>query len=360
MLGYAGQAAAIPKILAAIPQTSDKQELQLHYLYALRMFKQGWTANDKTQLAEVLGRASKWRGGAQFINFVGQFFDSVADLYASDAEKQLLYEKAPDFSPLTPTELADIQARQAAAAAAGRGGRGGGGGRGGTAAPLAARTAGRVLSRQEMFEETVYQPQQVLDADAGRKAFEANCASCHKFGSVGTDHGSAELESLGFTAARVQGGAPRGGILPRSEARAGTRNDRDRNNGREEDQRARAERGRCDGLDSDVRRHGDRSPKGADQVAHEDQNVDHAGLAGRHDRPEHHAQPGGIPGGVAAGGCGQRRAVEHADDSTATNVNREGTKAAKITKEIPWILLRDLRELRAFVMTRRVVALQSK
>ena len=195
MLGYAGQPAAISKILAAIPKGNDKQELQLHYLYALRMIKQGWTSPEKTELAEVLGRASKWRGGAQFINFVGQFFESVSDLYATDEEKQLLYEKAPDFSPLTPAELADIQARQAAAAAAGRGGRGGPGGGGGrgAAAPLAARTAGRVLSRQEMYEETVYQPQQVLDVDAGRKAFEANCASCHKFGSVGNDHGVAGL-----------------------------------------------------------------------------------------------------------------------------------------------------------------------
>jgi putative heme-binding domain-containing protein len=195
MLGYAGQPAAVSKLLAAIPKTNDQQELQLHYLYALRMIKDGWTSVEKTQLAEVLGRAAKWRGGAQFINFVGQFFDSVSDLYASDAEKQLLYEKAPDFSPLTPAELADIQARQAAAAAAGRGGRGGGGGggRGGTAAPLSARTAGRVLSRQEMLEETVYQPQQVLDVAAGRKTFEANCASCHQFGTVGTDHGVASL-----------------------------------------------------------------------------------------------------------------------------------------------------------------------
>jgi putative heme-binding domain-containing protein len=144
-------------------------------------------------LAEVLGRAAKWRGGAQFINFVGQFFDSTADLYASDAEKQLLFEKAPDFAPLTAQELAEMQARQAAAAAAGRGGRGGGGGRGGNATPLGTRTAGRVLSRQEMLEETVYQPQQVLDVDAGRKVFEASCASCHRFGSVGTDHGVTAL-----------------------------------------------------------------------------------------------------------------------------------------------------------------------
>jgi putative heme-binding domain-containing protein len=183
MLGYAGKPAAIPKILAAMPKGNEKQELQLHYLYALRMIKDGWTLEQKTELAEVLGRASKWRGGAQFINFVGQYFDAVSDLYASDAEKQVLYEKAPDFSPLTPQELAEIQARQAA----GRGGRGGG--RGGNAAPVAARTAGRVVSRQEMFEETVYQPQQVLDVAAGQKVFEANCASCHRFGSVGTDHG---------------------------------------------------------------------------------------------------------------------------------------------------------------------------
>jgi putative heme-binding domain-containing protein len=193
MLGYAGQPAAISKILAAMPKGSDKQELQLHYLYALRMIKDGWTPAEKTELAEVLGRASKWRGGAQFVNFVGQFFDSVSPLYASDAEKQLLYEKAPDFSPLTEQELADIKARQAAAAAAGRGGRGGGGGRGGTATPLAARTTGRVLSRQEMLEETVYQPQQVLDVAAGQKTFEANCASCHKYGTVGNDHGVASL-----------------------------------------------------------------------------------------------------------------------------------------------------------------------
>jgi putative heme-binding domain-containing protein len=188
MLGYAGQPQAIAKLLAAMPKGNENQELQLQYLYALRMVKQGWTPEEKTQLAEVLGRAAKWRGGAQFINFVGQFFDSVSDLYATDQERQLLYEKAPDFAPLTPDELAAMQARQAAAAAAGRGGRGNQ-----SAAPVAARTQGRVLSRQEMLEETVYQPQQVLDPQDGRKVFEANCASCHRFGSVGNDHGMASL-----------------------------------------------------------------------------------------------------------------------------------------------------------------------
>lgn len=188
MLAYAGQPQAIAEILAAMPKGDDNQPLQLHYLYALRTIKEGWTPEQKVQLAELLGRTSTWRGGAQFINFVGQMFDEVQPLFKSDAEQAMLYEKAPDFSPLTPEQLAEIQARQAAA---GRGGRGGG--RGGNASPVAVRRAGRVISRQEMLEETVFQPQQNLDAQAGRGVFEASCASCHRFGSLGTDHGVAGL-----------------------------------------------------------------------------------------------------------------------------------------------------------------------
>jgi putative heme-binding domain-containing protein len=187
MIGYSGQAPGIAELLSAMPAGNDNQELQLQYLYGLRMIEQGWTTEQKTRLAEILGRAAKWRGGAQFINFVGQFYDAVADLYATDEEKQILFEKAPEFSPLTPQELEAIQARQAAA------GRGGRGGRGGPATPLAARTQGRVVSRQEMLEEAVYQPQQNLSADEGRKVFEANCASCHRFGNLGNDHGVASL-----------------------------------------------------------------------------------------------------------------------------------------------------------------------
>ena len=52
---------------------------------------------------------------------------------------------------------------------------------------------GRVISRQEMLEETVYQPQQKLDVAAGRAVFEASCGSCHRFGSIGSDHGVAGL-----------------------------------------------------------------------------------------------------------------------------------------------------------------------
>ena len=187
MLAYAGQPQAIARILAAVPKGDENQPLQLHYLYALRAIPQGWTPEQKVQLAELLGRTSTWRGGAQFINFVGQMFEAVQPLYASPEEQQLLYEKAPDFSPLTPEQLAEIQARQAQL------GRGGGGGRGAPATPLAARRAGRVISRQEMLEEAVFQPQQNLDVAAGRATFEKSCASCHRFGALGTDHGVAGL-----------------------------------------------------------------------------------------------------------------------------------------------------------------------
>jgi putative heme-binding domain-containing protein len=190
MLAYAGQPQAIAKILAALPKGDDNQPLQLHYLYALRTIKEGWTPEQKVQLAELLGRTSTWRGGAQFINFVGQMFDAVQPLYASAAEQQLLYEKAPDFSPLTPEQLAELQAKQAKA---GRGGRGGGG-RGTPPSAVAARRQGRIISRQEMLEEAVFQPQQNLNVETGRKVFEANCASCHRFGSLGTDHGVAALD----------------------------------------------------------------------------------------------------------------------------------------------------------------------
>jgi putative heme-binding domain-containing protein len=45
-----------------------------------------------------------------------------------------------------------------------------------------------------MLEETVFQPQQNIDVAAGRAVFEASCASCHRFGSLGTDHGVSPLD----------------------------------------------------------------------------------------------------------------------------------------------------------------------
>ena len=57
MLGYAGSRRPSRRSWRRCRRATTNQQLQLHYLYALRMIKQGWTAEQKAQLAELLGRA---------------------------------------------------------------------------------------------------------------------------------------------------------------------------------------------------------------------------------------------------------------------------------------------------------------
>ena len=229
LVAYAGQTEGISEILAAMPPGNENQALQLHYLYALRTVKQGWTLAQKTTAAEMFGRTSRWRGGAQFTNFLGQMFDQMAEVYTTDAEKELLYAKAPDFAPLTPAEIAALQARGGGAGRGGRGGaaaavpapagaagtagrgqaavaagtapavappaRGGGaGGRGRGGAPVQTRTQGRTLNKGEIFDEVIYTPRTGQpNAEMGRAIFEASCAACHRAGAIGNDHGVASL-----------------------------------------------------------------------------------------------------------------------------------------------------------------------
>jgi putative heme-binding domain-containing protein len=194
LLAHGGQPGAIGEILALMPWERSDEPLAIHYLNTLRAIDQGWTTAQKEQLADALGRLAKWRGGAQFLNFASQIFADLEQLYATDAEKQMLYTRAPEFAPLTPEEIAAMSAP-----AGGRGGRGnvggggGGGGRGGQGALQARVGRGGARSRQEVFEENIFQPQQNLDPAAGRTVFEASCASCHRYGAVGNDHGAAAL-----------------------------------------------------------------------------------------------------------------------------------------------------------------------
>ena len=65
-LAWAGQPEAIGKILAAMPDDDTNPKLQLHYVYALRTMKTGWTKPQKAQLTDWFAKASTWRGGASF------------------------------------------------------------------------------------------------------------------------------------------------------------------------------------------------------------------------------------------------------------------------------------------------------
>jgi putative heme-binding domain-containing protein len=191
MLAYASQTQGISEILAAMPAGSENQTLQLHYLYALRAVTQGWTLEQKTEVADVLGRSSRWRGGSRFAIFLGQIYDQLAERYATDAEKQILYARAPDFAPLAPAELAVVKAA-----------------RGGTAASptaIVTRTQGRVLNKGEIFDEVIYTPRtEQASPEVGRAIFEASCASCHRVGAVGNDHGvlALNLTALGRSSER--------------------------------------------------------------------------------------------------------------------------------------------------------------
>ena len=182
LIAYGGQPGAIGQILAAMPEGHTNQELTLHYFYALRVVTTGWTSDEKTQLADLLGRTSRWRGGTGYAGFLAQFFEQFDPLYTTDEEKAMLYARAPAFAPLTAEELA-------APAPAGRGG-----GRA-ASAPVMTRTAGRVLNKGELFDEVIYTPRtQQPDLEAGRAIFEAGCASCHRAGGIGNSHGVAALD----------------------------------------------------------------------------------------------------------------------------------------------------------------------
>ena len=184
LIAYAGQPGAIDQILDAMPKGNTNQELTMHYLYALRAITAGWTTDQKERLAEVLGRTSRWRGGLSYASVLAQYFEAFDPLYTAPEEKAMLYARAPDFAPLTEEELA--------APVAGRGG--GGGGRG-APAPVVRRTANRQLNKGEMFDEVIYTPRtEQPNVEAGRAIFEASCASCHRIGAFGNNHGVAALD----------------------------------------------------------------------------------------------------------------------------------------------------------------------
>jgi putative heme-binding domain-containing protein len=178
-LAWAGQPDAIKKILAAMPQGDTNQQLQIHYIYALRTMKDGWTKAEKEQLIDWYAKAATWRGGASFPGFINLLFDASLQRFNAD-EKTLAYTKVPQFAPLTEAELAEAAKRQAAQRAANA-----------PPAPANARAKGvAMISREEILQEQIFTPLRTPPSVAnGRKTFETVCASCHRFGSIGNDIG---------------------------------------------------------------------------------------------------------------------------------------------------------------------------
>jgi hypothetical protein len=160
MLAYGGQPQAIQKILAAMPEGDENQPLQIHYLYALRTIEDGWRLEDKTALAELLGRCPAGAAARSSSTSSGRC-------------------SIPSSRSLRPTRRRRCcsprrrTSRRSRPSSSPRSGAAGGswprrpGRRRGVQSPLAARRAGAVISRQEMLEEAVFQPQQKLDRCGG-------------------------------------------------------------------------------------------------------------------------------------------------------------------------------------------------
>jgi putative heme-binding domain-containing protein len=175
VLAFCGQPGASAKILAAMPKGDTNPPLQLHLLYTLRGTTAGWTAEQKSALMDVYGRAAQWRGGASFPGFVNLLFEGTIAGFSAE-EKQMAYGKVPQFAPLTEAELGAAAANAARAR---------------TAPPGIARSRGiRAISREETFDEQIFTPLRTPAEPArGRAHFDKACAQCHRFGAVGTDFG---------------------------------------------------------------------------------------------------------------------------------------------------------------------------
>ncbi|MGH9160953.1 MAG: HEAT repeat domain-containing protein, partial [Vicinamibacteraceae bacterium] len=232
LLAYTGQAGAVGEILAAMPTEHENQALQIWYAYTLRTVKDGWEAEQKIELARWFGQAAKWRGGSSYARYMGQLFDQSMEFFTEE-ERSAAAELAPDYAPLTPQELSQIAAREQQEQA-GRGAGAGPGGRAagarqsgqsqaaeprsagaqaqtaerprpGTQTTLARRSVGvSRTSKEEIFEYQIFVPQRrEPDPSEGRRIFESDCGSCHRFGGVGTDHGSSGPPSLTDITARA-------------------------------------------------------------------------------------------------------------------------------------------------------------
>jgi putative heme-binding domain-containing protein len=217
VLAYTGEPDVIAKVFTIMPQADVDQPGQIDYMYALRMIDQGWSQAQKQQLIAWFGRASKWRGGARFSGHLNNIFNAAIDAL-DEKEKQLAYDAAPLFAPLSAEEIA--AARGGGGAGRGRGAgapapaiagapaagapaaarRGGGGGGGG------GRGRGNPLDTQERYDNLVFPrgggPGELTgrgggpNATTGRTVFEEQCASCHRAAGIGANY-APDLTNLG-------------------------------------------------------------------------------------------------------------------------------------------------------------------
>ena len=173
-MAYANRPEAIAKILAELPPGDDKQQLQIHYAYALREINDGWTPEQKKALVAWFQKAKDWRGGASFPGFINRLFESSLEFF-DEQETEAAYAAIPEFAPVEDEQLLAALRQRA----------------GHVRPNVFARKSGTSLySEQEIFEYMMYDPMTTLARrEAGFRIFEQACSKCHRFGDLGKDYG---------------------------------------------------------------------------------------------------------------------------------------------------------------------------
>ena len=173
-MAYANRPDAIPKLLDELVGGDDRRKLQIHYVYALREVKDGWTAGQKKELVAWFQEARNWRGGASFPGFINRMFESSLEFFDVD-EREAAYAAVPEFAPVEDERLLRALRR-----------------RPNHVQPnVFARKRGTdMYSQQEIFEYMMYDPMTTLASkESGLRIFESACSRCHRFGDLGEDYG---------------------------------------------------------------------------------------------------------------------------------------------------------------------------
>ena len=158
-LAASGEPAAIQKILGAIPKGDRNRPLQIHYVDCLRLIKDGWNAGQKESLLAWFQASAEWRGRANLPGALASMFEGALRTIFTREEARLARARIPRLTAAS-----------------------------GTAAGL---TPEEILEFQlsEIARETAVAP------GPGKEIFAKRCASCHRFGEVGSQFGP-ELTGL--------------------------------------------------------------------------------------------------------------------------------------------------------------------
>lgn len=92
------------KLLKALLDSKSDRQQQIHYAYCLRLLKDGWTPQQKGQLAAWYDTTKTWSGGHSFVPFLANIFRDALPAYALADRKQLLAKG--DAQPLPALVLA--------------------------------------------------------------------------------------------------------------------------------------------------------------------------------------------------------------------------------------------------------------